>query len=158
MYEVDGVWEGKKRRIDEERTQIIRIMFRLPSAYAKEATQARCFDVLRSMLYWLIARQGNLYDHRMWSEKEQEIFINSQHPWTSHKLEFVGKYFPLVAKEVVKWRDDCRLFVFGFLVRRFANSVLQEGRREEEIWVTNLFNLNINMVKRVKIKPKGGAQ
>lgn len=48
MHEVDGVWKANGGVV-EERTQVIKIIFRLSSAYAKEAAEAGCSDVLRSM-------------------------------------------------------------------------------------------------------------
>lgn len=54
--------------------------------------------------------------------------------------------------EVVKWIDDCALFVFGYLVRKFWKEVVKQRSREDEIWVTSFLNLDINAVKPGKIK------
>lgn len=147
MYEVDGVWKANGR-MDEERTQIIRIMFRLPSKYTQMAKDADCEDVLRSMLYWCIGRHGNTYEHQPCSKEEERQFLRRQHPWVRRKKDFVRKYFKHVARETLQWRHDGALLVYGFLVRKFGNSVLSQGADEQEIWVTNFFNLHINVVRR----------
>lgn len=152
MYEVNGVWMGEEGELAEELTQIIRIMFRLPSTYLQEATEAGCFDVLRSMLIWCIANQGNLDEQVWWGKAEQSRFIVRHRPWPSKKkLAFAKQYFKPVAKEVAKWRDDCALFIYGFLVRTFARNVLKKGTKEQVIWVTSFFNLTINEIQRVEL-------
>lgn len=74
-------------------------------------------------------------------------------PWPRRKAAFARQYFSPVAKEVEKWIDDCALFVFGYLVRTFAENVLAEKKREEEIWVTSFFTLGVNIVKRIEHAP-----
>lgn len=152
MDEVDGVWQGEEGVPIEERTQVIRIMFRLPSRYLQEAVQSECFDVLRSMLFWCITNQGNLDEHVWWGKAEQRRFIARHKPWpTKRKLAFTEKYFRPVAKEVAKWRDDCALFIYGYLVKNFAANVLVKGTKEQVIWVTSFFNLTINEIQRVEL-------
>ncbi|MGH2638485.1 MAG: hypothetical protein ACRDF4_04285, partial [Rhabdochlamydiaceae bacterium] len=68
-------------------------------------------------------------------------------PWPKHKLQFVKEHFEPIAKEVAQWMDDCWLFMFGYLIRQFAQKVLEINRPEEEIWVTSFFNLTINVMK-----------
>lgn len=149
MYEVDGVWVAKDR-VDEERTQVVRIMFRLPSRYARTAHAAGCADVLRAILYWTISSQGHTLEHRVWSEAEQGRFIEHHQPWPPHKEAFATQYYRRIAQEVAKWRDDCALFVFGYLVRKFAEKVLEERKRETEIWIASFFNMTVNVMKRVE--------
>lgn len=170
MYEVDGVWEATKPpllegtpalpvgeeeapRLVEERTQVIRLMFRLPSTYEEEARHAGCFDVLRAIIYWTIGIQGSLNEHRSWSRAEQARFMVHHTPWPKKKAAFARRYFARVAKEVEKWIDDCGLFIFGYLVRKFAENVLKEKEEEAEIWVTSFFTLGVNVIKRVEKEP-----
>ncbi len=148
MYEVKGVWFANEH-LTEELTQVVRIMFRLPKTHEKEANKAVCQDVLRSIIYWCIETHGNLDEHRLWDEEEQEIFIAYRQGWTDKKLEFTQKYFEPIAKQVARWIDDCALFVFGYLVKNFADKVLAEEQKEEEIWVTSFFNLTINVIKKL---------
>jgi len=125
-------------------------MFRLPSSYAQEAVEADCFDVLRSILFWCISQQGNLDEYMLWDKTEQESFITHHRLLVKDekKLAFAKKYFIPVAKEVDKWRDDCSLFVFGYLVKKFAENVIIKQKEEKEIWVASFFNLTINIFKK----------
>ena len=153
MYEVDGVWFDKQGKPYEERTQLVRLMFRLPSTYLQEARDAGCFDVFRAILYWSISSQGHLDGHVLWNKAEEKLFVQHHHPWTKAKRAFVRKYFVPIAKEVGKWIDDCALFIFGYLVRKFAENVLVEKAEEKEIWVTSFFNLTLNVIKSVETQP-----
>ena len=170
MYEVDGVWEEtqpppenlpavlveKKERpeVVEERTQVVRIVFRLPSRYDQEARDAGCFDVLRAIVFWTMAIQGSLDEHQSWSTHEHARFMAHHTPWPRRKAAFARRVFAPVAKDVEKWIDDCALFTFGYLVRKFAENVLAEGKREEQIWVTSFFTLGVNIVKRIEHAPE----
>ena len=55
-----------------------------------------------------------------------------------------------VAQEVDKWMDDCWLFMFGYLVRQFSERLLKVGYPEEEIWVTNFYNLTVNIMQQIE--------
>jgi len=88
-------------------------------------------------------------DHVLpWSRRERAKFFALHEPWRRKQRAFADEYFDPVVKEVRKWVDDTGLFIFGFLVRRFWGEVLRLGRREDEIWITSFFNLNINVVER----------
>lgn len=151
MYEVDGVWKANGG-VDEERTQVVRIMFRLSSAYSQEAEAAGCSDVLRSILFWCISQQGNLDEYALWGKEAQKDFISRHRILARNKvkLAFAKQYFAPVAKEVDKWRDDCALFVFGYLVKKFSEQVIFKGGKEKEIWVASFFNLTINVFKELE--------
>lgn len=60
-------------------------------------------------------------------------------------LIFIGE----VSREVMRWIDDCDLFIFGYLVRTFAQNVLAREMHEQEIWVTGWANLDINVIERM---------
>ena len=151
MYEVDGMFLNEETNmLNEERTQVIRILFRPPTAFLLEASQRRCYDVHKAITDWVIADPRRLDGQRAWSRQEKSRFVASLEPWPRQKREFVQEYFEPIAKEVSKWVDDCALFGFGYLVRNFWNEVLATGRREDEIWITSFFNLNINIVQRIE--------
>jgi len=127
-------------------------MFRLPSVYVQEATDAGYFDVLRSILFWCITQQGNLDEYVLWDKAELRSFITHHRQLVKNKkkLAFARKYFIPVAKEVDKWRDDCAFFVFGYLVKKFAEQVILAEREEKKIWVASFFNLTLNIFKKVE--------
>ncbi len=151
LYEVHGFFKGADGRLDEETTQVVRLMFRLKSAFLEKAVRADCRDVLRAMLFWVLSREGRLRGHYRWDRGEKARFLTANQPWLKHKKMFAEKYFGLVAREATKFIDDYWLFVFGYLVRNFWKTVLAKGRREDQIWVTSLSNLSVNIVKRVQM-------
>lgn len=125
-------------------------MFRLTSSFTEEARTAGCLDVLQAMIRWVLGEPVRL-DHVLpWSRRERAKFFALHQPWRREKRTFADAYFDAVVREVRKWVDDTGLFIFGFLVRRFWREVLRAGRREDEIWVTSFFNLNINVVQRTE--------
>lgn len=148
----------KGHRIDEESTQVIRLIFKFeqPDIEA-EARQRNCFDVYRSMLYWVMSVYGHTEDDIFWGTAEQERFL-TRHTWTDERRAFAERYYRRVASAIAKWIDDCGLFVFGYLVRLFWLNVselqITEGRKlEDEIWVASIFHLNVNVIR--PINPPG---
>ena len=159
-YEVDGTYLNEpeerlrmpfRERIDEERTQIIRLIFRLESAYEPVAKTERCYDVLEALKRWVMAESGRL-DHILpWSRTEKQRFIALHGSWPRHKRAFLNMYYELITKEVKKWIDDTGLFVFGFLIRNFWTKIIDLGYQETEIWVVNYFNANLNTIAGMPI-------
>ena len=107
MYEVDGVWEEttppsekppaepteepQQPEVAEERTQVVRIMFRLPGRYDHEAREAGCFDVLRAIVFWTMAIQGSLDEHQSWSKHEYARLLAHHAPWPRRKAAFARR-------------------------------------------------------------------
>jgi len=151
IYSVDGVFfDDATQVMYEEAVQVVRIMFRFESSYAVLAAQAGCSDVLRCILFSTIARQGRLYEHKLWGKAEEKQFIRNHVPWPARKRTFAKQHFVDIAKEVNRWIDDRALFIFAYLVKQFGEQVLVEQLYEKEIWVTNLFDQNLNVVRRVE--------
>jgi hypothetical protein len=151
MYEVDGMFLNETtQNVDEERTQVIRLIFRPESSFLAVAREKRCYDVLEAIIDWATGDPGRLDGQILWSNRECARFMASLEPWPRVKREFAQEYFEPIAKEVSKWIDDCALFIFAYLVRRFWEEVLRVQRREDQIWVTSFFNLNINIVQRIE--------
>lgn len=74
MYEVDGVF-FKRGRADEERTQVIRLMFRFKSPDIQLARRWECEDVLRTILYFVIETRGHISEEKVWGEKSKQQFL-----------------------------------------------------------------------------------
>lgn len=151
VYSVDGVFfDDETKVMYEEAVQVVRIMFRFESSYDAVAAQAGCDDVLRCILFSSIARQGRLYEHKLWGKAEEEQFMRNHAPWPARERAFAKQYFADIAKEVNRWIDDRALFIFAYLVRQFGDQVLTEQLYEKEIWVTNLFDQNLNVIRRIE--------
>jgi hypothetical protein len=149
-YNVEGAFIGKNaktKEIVDELTQVVRIMFRFKSKYLRNAKKKGCEHFLRSIDFWIMAN----YYHRMpivpWSHLERDRFIAEQDPVLEEELAYIKNHYVEIAKETIKWFDDTVLFCFGYLVRRFWNQVVEAGRKEDEIWVTSLLDLGINVMQ-----------
>jgi hypothetical protein len=148
MHEVDGVFSGNDGRTYDERTQIIRLIFRATSKYHQISIDAGCYDVFEALKRWVMAEHNRL-DHILpWSAVEQSRFLNLHGIWPKHKQAFVVQYYESITKETKQWIDDIGLFIFGYLVRHFWKEVIACNAEEDEIWVTSFFNLNLNIVRR----------
>lgn len=152
MYPVDGVFFSNKGKLIEENTQVVRIMFKFQSIKRGIFKKNRCLDVLRAMLLWTIRKQNLLDEQNLWSEVEQERFIEEHKEWNKRKLRYVKRHFAFIAREVARWIDDCALFIFGYLVRQFSENVIVENLREEEIWTVSFFNMTVNVIQRKREK------
>jgi hypothetical protein len=146
-YAVGGVFWSKRKKMIEEATQIIRLMFLFNSKYVQAARNANCSDVLRAMIFWLIPRHVRLEERHVWHKAEETQFLAQHHEWSTQKEAFVHKYFPKVGQEIAKWMGDCFLFVFGYLVRQFSKHLTDIGIPEQEIWTTSFSNLTVTIMK-----------
>ena len=144
---VDGVFFDGQGKPIEEATQVVRVIFRFESSFAKQAIDEGCHDVLRAILFWVISQHGRLYSHKVWGKEEQTQFMARHKPWPKQQGAFAKKYYAEIALEAGKWLDDREIFVFCYLVKSFWEKVVKEGMREDEIWVTSLFDLVLNVVE-----------
>ncbi len=146
-HSVDGVFFDKKGNIIEEATQLVRIIFRFKSSLTKKAIKDNCFDVLRAIIFWIVSQHSRLYEHKIWSEAEKAQFMVRHEPWPEKKRTFAEKHYVDIAIEIGKQIDDQAIFIFGYLVRKFWENVVKEKYREDEIWVTNFFDLVVNVLE-----------
>jgi hypothetical protein len=147
-YVVDGVFFGEGGKMIEEATQIIRLLFQFEGSFGEKAAQANCQDVLRAILFWVITQQGRLDDVAPWNKSEENRFLRDHAPMPRRKREFIREYFEPITRQAFKWRGDCFLFIFGYLVRQFSERLKELGHPEEEIWVTSFFNLTVSVLKK----------
>jgi hypothetical protein len=124
-------------------------MFRFESQLESKAKATDCKDMLRSLARWLIDYDIRLNHHYSWAPSEKERFLSEHKHWPPVQVAFAERNFEVVAKEVEKWTDDCGLFVFGYLVRKFSKNVLTQNMAEEEIWVISSYDPCMNVVRRV---------
>lgn len=126
-------------------------MFRFHSNYCGEAQEIQCQDVHRAIIAWALVKQDLFDEHNLWDNKQRDEFYKRHTPWPRKKRKFFKNFFVPITQELQKWIDDCALFVFGYLVRKFSENVLVENLPEEEIWVASFFNLTINVIRRVEL-------
>ncbi|HEY4498988.1 MAG TPA: hypothetical protein VJH94_02915 [Candidatus Paceibacterota bacterium] len=165
LYETDGVFLGKSRKMDDERSQIIRLVFKpLKMPLEKKAEKAGMTAVHRSLLYFAVDEYGKGGSYLLWSPHQKERFLD-QYDWAGKEQAFAERYFAKVMRAVARYLDDCGLFVFGYLVRAFWKWVAElaahsdrksiwKGKLEDEIWVSSIFGVSINVVRPIKKKRK----
>jgi hypothetical protein len=141
MYEVDGVfYNSKKQQIQEERTQVLRIMFKPPlddllDKYQGEENRKQINRTTKDFLRFPAGRRTFKVDRQL----------------TDMQIELVDY--------LQKWTDFVGLFLFGFLVYEICEQITRlcsEGKMEwdkaeDEIWVTSFWNLVINPIKLVSV-------
>jgi len=172
LYEVDGVFYSKMakrksaRRIIEERTQVIRLMFvpdmdTLASKLDPTTIERRdILDVVKHYLRISGHRRGqhgaNVIDksliERMKDKGDSVVGKNIENGNIAKILDFVEKWF-----------DDVGLFLFGYLIFEICRGLQKLGDAdevdyEEEIWLTSFWNLNINRVTYLKSAGSQGAK
>lgn len=149
----------------EELVQVLRLIFRFSRrdldqrsdeilTMALSEDWKDCDDVYRIIVFRTIGRMERVVGLHPWATSERDRFLAQYRHWKTpqlqHKYDFARKYFSDIAREAEHWLDDCALFVFGFLVRKFGQEVLRqrEEKQEAEIWVTHFLDLSVNVTAR----------
>ncbi len=146
-YDVGGAFlNTETNELQDELTQIVRVIFRFESEL--EVAKKKGYEgIVQSITSWLLMN----YYHRValppYSDAEVQKFINEHAFFTEQEITYIKANYPVIATEILKWFDDCVLFTFGYLARRFWMRVAEMGRREDEIWITSFFNLGINVLR-----------
>jgi len=134
MYEVDGVFKGSAANggaIIEERTQVLRLLFRIDlDAVAKEA-EAEALDkkVLRAIVCDYLRAHNRQVTFETSAGESQRIIAAAK-----------------------KWRDQLGFFVFGYIVYELGRHIEllrtsgSIGKTEDEIWVVNFCNMELDRV------------
>jgi hypothetical protein len=148
MYEVDGVFLKEKEpkpfpddrdenySIDEERTQVIRIIFKYPCSGKPLTVIDFCKAALRDPLSEIGSFGENYPYLRDRLDPEVVAALSDLDNW----IRYVG------------------LFLFGYLVFEICNKIVncdevKYGQRrptdiqKDELWVVSLWNLNVNVVE-----------
>lgn len=156
MYEVDGVFLKRDGiAIDEERTQVIKLMFKYEDEELERQTREASYpDIFRAVLYRVLSQYGEADDYIHWSEDELRLFLFRHASWPKEKLDYAEVMFPAIAKSIGKWIDDSGLFIFGYLVRQFWTEIVRLHRGgaplEDEIWATSVFHMDINVLSPIR--------
>ena len=130
MYEVDGVF-GDKGSVVEERTQVLRMMFRVNLKEIAKKAKASTLDIR--------VLRGIVSDYLRAHDRNAAL----EHAQGQQKKVF----------EVARtWRDQLGFFVFGYIVCELTKHIMDlRGKRsiaktEDEIWVTHFANIELDRV------------
>ncbi|MBI3337288.1 MAG: hypothetical protein HY005_01525, partial [Candidatus Staskawiczbacteria bacterium] len=126
-YDVGGAFLNTETgELQDELVQIVRVIFSFESelAIAKKKGYER---IVQSITSWLLIN----YYHRValppYGEAEIQRFIDEHAPFSEKELAYIKTNYPAIATEILKWFDDCVLFTFGYLARRFWKKVAEVG-------------------------------
>lgn len=135
-YEVDGVFLNEKSTLDEERTQVIRFMFKLDwsSVIGDSQDSANIRKIKATVVRYLESGPagGEIMTNPSLSEGEGAAI-----------------------RKVEAWVGYVGLFMFGYVVFSICEKIVsmcQDGKitwddAEDDIWVTSFWNLRINVVR-----------
>lgn len=135
MYEVDGVFCApleSGRRVDEERTQVIRFLFRPDITDIHDVLKSRNIETTPSRIKKTISdfyEPGGINREDLLGERKTEIL-------------FVLDYLE-------EWRWDIQLFLFGYVINAICKQIGTQGKNikaEDEIWITSFSNIQISRV------------
>jgi hypothetical protein len=146
-YDVEGAFLNTDvGELQDELTQVVWVIFRFESGLptAKKKGTER---MVQSITSWLLTN----YYHRVALPPYDKTHIQqflAEHPsFSEQDFAYIKNNYAAIATEILKWFDDCVLFTFGYLARRFWKKVADVGRREDEIWITSFFSAGINVLK-----------
>lgn len=148
LYEVDGVFlktrdgqatpedRDEEYRLEEERAQVIRIIFRYDSGHLPTKVVEFCRAALRDPLSEIGTLGENYPD-----------LAPRMDPEVTAELERLDR-----------WIRYAGLFLFGYLIFEICETIIgcetvRYGQRDlidlrqDEVWVTSLWNLNMNVVR-----------
>lgn len=135
MYEVDGVFCApleSGRRVDEERTQVIRFLFRPDITDIQNVLKSRNIETTAERIKKTICE---LYEP---NGIDREDLLGERRSEILSVLEYLEE-----------WRWDIQLFLFGYVINAICKQIRTQGKdikAEDEIWITSFWNIQINRV------------
>jgi hypothetical protein len=151
MYEVDGVFfNPSNKQIVEEKTQVIRLMFR--------------FDVDELMgALGRMSKQTKEIQHQIALTITGDFlacFTNKANFASSHEDEYSKKwpahqdFIKTVISKLHHFELSMAMFILGYVVFEICEKIKllhRTNRRqpEEEIWITSFWNLRINRITKI---------
>jgi len=140
MYEVDGVFfdydKPKNEQISEERTQIIRPMFRPDLADFDNLERERLITLTKTFFRAPLSRV-QYYEEYVSKSHSIQGLTGDEHNLIRYLEEFVQRVI---------------IFIIGYILYNICNEIkelvskTQLPKHEDEIWVTSFWNLLIHRV------------
>ena len=149
MYEVDGVFFDDKetnprKQIVEERTQVIRLMFKPDLSEFENMDYKRLATLVKTFLR---APLSHFDSYLEYFEKSETFGNETLNDHDKNLLEYLAR-----------WVQRVIIFLIGYVVYEICNEISSLVRNkkipkyEDEIWVTSFWNLlvyNINFDKKM---------
>lgn len=136
MYEVDGVFRAEREqrpRVQEERNQVLRVIFKPDYPAIAEASGATV-ELVRQIAGERFHGYRETFDPSLASSKGRSSEPKKR-----------------AAEEIRRWTEDVAIFLFGYVIYELCERIaeLRETgvrRPEEEIWVTSFWGMTVNRV------------
>jgi hypothetical protein len=135
MYEVDGVFCASPvsgRRVDEERTQVVRVLFKPDLDDIQRALEEKDIETTSDSI------KNTIYDLYQPNGMCREGLSDEQ------KKEISG-----ICNYLEDWRWDIQLFLFGYVINEICKQIEKLGKSikpEDEIWITSFWSTQISRV------------
>ncbi len=142
MYEVDGVfYNSKQKKIDEERTQIIRLIFKpeIDEIWKQLMVNLPKSKITRDDVNYLVR-------HFLRSSYRNRKDAGFEDLGRRNKKGIKNIESQKILDLLQRWKDLTGLFLFGYIVFQLTKGV---NKIEDEIWISSSWNLVINRI----IKP-----
>ncbi len=139
LYEVDGVFKGDGDSPPfEERTQVVRIMFRPESVMGPDGIAGQ--------------KRKELIKGYLRTHADRDLYVEE---YRSSEVTDNALAEKEMLRDLIEWEAEVALFLFGFLLRNICDKIQtdEDVFDEEEIWVTSFWNLTINRVTK-KVNPE----
>ena len=149
MYEVDGVFfDSKNDSPIEERTQVIRLMFKFQIDELLKSQDGELRDVENKIAKLVTddflnycANKPAFFELHIEDYKKQ---------WPNH-IDFIKT----LIDRLQHWEFSMAMFVMGYVVFEICEKIKDlhkndHRKPEEEIWITSFWNLRINRVTKAK--------
>lgn len=138
MYEVDGVfYGGEGKPVDEERTQIIRIMF-LPNDIRADVS-ALPQEITKEIIREYIRFTGG-------HDKYGDHFLSTHEGLADEQKAQVRN----LVEDLRDWEAEQVLFLFGYVMFNLCEKIQKLGGSydQAEIWITSFWNLSVNVLNK----------
>jgi hypothetical protein len=135
MYEVDGVFKPKRgNHVDEERTQVIRIMF-LPQEL--------------DAIFKELKIEFDSKEHRCLLNSVGNFLRSSKHIELREKAKGNEKQ---VLNYIYDWYKAVGFFLFGYIIYEICSKIEISGDNKEtdyekEVWLTSFWHFNVNRIE-----------
>lgn len=146
LYEVDGVFFDDANKVVEERTQVIRLMFRFDVNVLMERIGGKIYEQQHQIAITIVDDYlQSTAVKPSFSELHFESYLKK---WPDEKA-FLRK----LIKALEAWEFNIAMFVLGFVIFKICEKIKllhakNKKKPEDEIWITSFWNLRINRICR----------
>jgi hypothetical protein len=146
LYEVDGVFFDEADKVVEERTQVIRLMFRFDESAVVEKIKGEVNEDQYRICHQVV---DDYLNYPTVKPSFSEVFFDTYlKRWPKEKNLLLK-----VIHILELWEFNVAMFVLGFVIFKICEKIkllhLKRSKKpEDEIWITSFWNLRVNRICR----------